>query len=134
MTELDTQSIGEAVVRRLLAAVIGLDPVARQVERIERAAVARRRGSIDFGGSNAQAQLGGVNAVELAGQFGQRAVAVVADVGDDGAHRLLDVLRGLALGGEKSGKARGKIRRSAVETKGHRAVSGRAKPRVSPVN
>ena len=45
----------------------------------------------------------------LKSMFGERAVAALAHVSDDGAHRLIDILRRLALGGEKRGEAGGKV-------------------------
>ena len=133
MAELDAERVGEAVVLGLLALVIGLDAVAGEPKRIERALVAGRRRGIELGRRHAQADLVEIDAVELPAELDQRAVAVLAHIGDDGAHRLIDVGGRLALGGEKSGKARGKVRGSAVEAYRHRALSGREKP-GSPVN
>ena len=86
------------------------------------AAVAGAVGRVDLGGGDPQADRVEIDAVEFPGQLDQRVVAARAHVGDDGAHRLLDVLRGLALGGEEGAKARGKIGGSAVETDRHGAV------------
>ena len=130
VAELDAERIGEAVVLRHLAAVIGLDAVARELERVERAAVAGRGRGVELGCGDAQADLVEIDAVEFPGELDQRAVAVAAHVGDDGAHRLLDVRGRLALGGEKRGKARGKVRGAAVEADRHRALSGREEPRL----
>ena len=47
--QLDAERIGEALVLRLLPAVIGLDAVARELERVERLAVARLRRGVDLG-------------------------------------------------------------------------------------
>ena len=91
-------------------------------------------GGIELGRGHAQADLVQIDAVEFPAELDQRAVAVAAHIGDDGAHRLLDVLGNLALGGEESGKARGKVRGSAVEAYRHRALSGRDEVPVSPVN
>ena len=129
MAELDAERVGEAVVGGLLPLVIGLDPVARELERVERAAVAGCGRGIELGRGHAQPDLVQIDAVEFPGKLDQRAVAVLAHVGDDGAHRLIDVLGHLALGGEKRGKARGKVRGSAVEAYRHRALSGREQPR-----
>ena len=55
----------------------------------------------DLGRAHAHAGLGEIEAVELLRQLDERRVAARAHVGDDGAHRRVDVLGGLALGGEE---------------------------------
>ena len=131
MAELDAERVDETVVRRLLPPVIGLDAVAREGQRIERAAVAGGGRGVDIGLRHAHAELVEIDAVEFLAELDQRAVAVLPHVVDDGAHRLLDVLRGLALGGEKSGKARREIRGSAVEAYRHARGPRRDNPGVT---
>ena len=87
-----------------------------------RPAIAGRGGAVDLVGGDAQPRLVQVEPVEFPGQFDQRPVAARAHIGDDAAHRVFDVVRGLALGGEQLGKARGKIGGLAVEADRHRAV------------
>ena len=48
--ELDAERVGEAIVLRQLAAVIGLDAVAGECERVERLAAAGRNRRSDLGG------------------------------------------------------------------------------------
>src|SRR5439155_27214842 len=62
------------------------------------------------------------DAVEFLGQLDEGAVAARGDVGDDRAHRLLDVFGYLALGGEKITEAGGEIGGAAVEADGHGMV------------
>jgi len=68
------------------------------------------------------------DAIDFLGEIDLRLIAVAADIGDDRPHRLLDVLRGLALGGEKRSKARSKVRGTAVEAYRHDARSRRGGP------
>ena len=119
---LDAERIGEALVGRLLAAVIGLDAVARELERGECLRLAGFLRRIDLGGTHPQAGLGQIDAVELGGQFEQRAVAARHDLGDDAAHGRLHVLRGLALDAEERAKALGKIGAAAVQSQRHEIV------------
>jgi hypothetical protein len=128
MTELDAERIGVALVSRLLPLVIGGDPVAREDQRVERAKIARFGRSIDFGVGDAKAKPGEIDAIELAGQLDQGAVAVATDVGNNRANSLIDVVGDLTFGRKKSGKACGKVRGSAVEANRHRALSGREEP------
>ena len=106
--------------RRLLPAVIGLDAVARELERVERLRLAGALGGVDFGRADAQADFTEIDAIELL-----RSAAISArspcvfHLGDDGAHGLLDVLRGLALALEEIAESRREIGGLAVETKGH---------------
>ncbi len=58
VAELDAERVGEAVVRGQLPAVIGLDAVARERERIERPAVAGGIGRLDLGGGDLEARPG----------------------------------------------------------------------------
>ena len=78
---------------------------------------------VDLVGRHAQAAGVEIDAVELAGQLDERAVAARAHVGNDGAHRLLDVGRGLALGGEEGAETGGKIGGAGVETDRHGSSS-----------
>ena len=72
MAELDAERIGEAVVGGLLPAVIGLDAVARQGQRIERPAIAGRRSAVDLGCGHTQADLVEIDAVEFPRQLEKR--------------------------------------------------------------
>ncbi len=81
----------------------------------------------------AQADLRQVDAVELAGVVEQRGVAAAGDVGDDGAHGLLDILRSLAFRVQKGAETLGEIRSLSFETQRHeRALPG--PPGLSDVN
>jgi hypothetical protein len=128
MTKLDAESIGVPIVEWLLPLVIGLDPVARELQGIKRPPVSRRSRGIEIGPGYLEARVAQIDAVEFPAQLDQRAVAVRPDVGNDGADRLLNVFRDLTLCGEESGKARGKVRGSAVEAYRHCALSARDKP------
>src|SRR5262249_30431704 len=118
-TKLDAERIGEALVCWQLSAMKDLDPVACELERIERRAVASGGGPIDLVGGHPQADPVGVDALEFSGELHEGSVAVGGNVSDDGAHRLLDVGRGLPLGGKKSAKSLGKIAGMAVEADRH---------------
>ena len=65
--ELDPERVGEALVLGQLAAVIGLDAVAGERQRIERPAVAGCGGQLDLGAGHLEAGLAQVDAVELPG-------------------------------------------------------------------
>ena len=77
----------------------------------------RRR--IDLGRGHPQADLGEIDAVELGGQFDQRAVAARLHVGDDAAHGRFHVLRRLALHAEECAETRRKIGALAIQSKRH---------------
>ena len=81
--------------------MVAVDARMRQLEGGHRLAVAGRDGGGDLGGGDANAGLGEIEPVEALRQLGQRRVAARAHVGDDGAHRVVDILRGFALGGEE---------------------------------
>ena len=119
MAELDAERIGEALVARQLAAVIGLDAVAREGERVERGARALRRGGVDLPLRHAEVRGLQIDAVEFPGEFDERRIPAGRNVGDDRAHHLLDVGRSLALGGEESGKALAEIAGAGVEADRH---------------
>ncbi len=140
MAELHPQRVGEALVARQLAAVIGLDAVAGERERVERAPVAGRICGLDLGGRDLEAAGGEIEAIMLAGQLDERRVAVLGHVGQDGAHHRFDVGRSLALGGQKGAEALGKIGRARVEADRHGSgsappgpASGRGHPDISVV-
>ena len=99
--------------------MIGLDAVARELERGKRLRLAGFLRRIDLGSRHAQTGFGEIDAVELGGEFEQCAVAARGDIGDDAAHGLLYVLRGLALDAEEGAKTLGKIGALAVELEGH---------------
>ena len=92
---------------------------ARELERVERGAVARRRGGGDLVGRDAQADGFQIEAVEFLAELDQRLVAAGNDIRDDRSHRLLDVLGGLALGRKESGKPIGEIGVARVEPQRH---------------
>ena len=60
-----------------------------------------------------------IDMVEFRRKLDERRVAARAHVGNDAAHRLLDVLRRLAFRRQKGGKTRGKIGTFAVQTQRH---------------
>ena len=95
------ERVGVAVVGRELAAVVAVDARQRQLEGGHRLVVARHDSGCDLGRGHANACRGEVEPVEAARQLDERRVAVLAHVRDDGAHGLVDVLGGLALGREK---------------------------------
>ena len=95
--------------------MIGLDTLTRELERVERLRIAFGGGRVDLGRADAQAGLVEIDPVEFFAVFDQRAVTARDDVGDDGTHGLLDVLRALALNVEKGRKARGKVGALAIE-------------------
>src|SRR5262249_26578206 len=119
IAEFDAERIDETLVARQLAAVIGLDALARELERGERASVARRGGGGDLVQGDAQAERGEIDTVEFSAELDQRGVAARDHVGDDRLDGVLDVLRGLALGGEEGGKSEGKISVARIEADRH---------------
>ena len=117
--EFDAERIGEAIVLRHLAAVIGLDAAAGEFERVERLAAARRNGRGDLGRGHAGADAVEIEPVEFERVVLERAIAAGGDVGDDGAHGGFHVGRRLALGVEQSPKFFGEIAGADVEMDGH---------------
>ncbi len=111
MAEFDAERIGPAVVLRQLAAVIDVDPVARELERVERHCIAGPGRGLQFGWRDAQASGLDVDAIELVRQLDQRFIAARRHIRDDRAHRLLDIGGGLALGVQKRAEFLGEIRR-----------------------
>ena len=79
MSELDPERVGEAVVAGQLPAVIDLDSVARERKRVERAPVAGGVRHLDLGGPDCKAGGIEIDAIELAGELDQRAVAIGGD-------------------------------------------------------
>ncbi len=120
--ELDAQRVDETIVGRELPAVVGLDPITRERERIERPTVARRIGRIDFIGPYSQVGLLEIDPIQFPAELDQGAIAAGGDVRDDRAHDRIDLGRCLALGGEKGTEALGESRRAAVETDRHGPV------------
>ena len=134
--ELGAERVGVAVVGRQLAAVMGLDAVARQLERGQRLLAACRHGGGDLGLAYANARCGEVEPVEAPRQLEERLVAVLAHLGNDGAHGLVDVLGDLALGGEKGCERALEIGVGGVEMQGHglpRPAAATRPPHVSRV-
>ena len=80
---------------------MGLDALARQLQRRQLLLAAGRHGRLDLGLAHANAGGAQVEPVEAARQLDERRIAVPAHLGDDGAHGLIDVLGYLALGGEE---------------------------------
>ena len=130
MPELDAERIDVALIGRQLATVIGLDAVARELERSQGRAVALRGRGLDVGGGHFQSDLIEVEPVEPARQVDERAVAARHNVGDDRPHGLLDVFRALALGSEESAETLGKVRRARVEADRHDRSMARRKSHV----
>jgi hypothetical protein len=119
IAELDTERIGEALVLRQLPAVIGVDALAGELQRGERAGLARCGGGRELAGGDAQPDGGEIDPIEFAAELDQRGVATRHHVGDDRLDGVLDVLRGLALGGEKGGKLPGKVGVARIEADRH---------------
>ncbi|MGY3406296.1 hypothetical protein ACVWZV_002409 [Bradyrhizobium sp. GM5.1] len=117
--ELDAELIGEALVLRQLAAVIGLDAIARELERIQRRCITGFHRGLDLGGGDAQVGCIERQPVELCRGLEQGGIAPLRHVVDDGTRGRLDIGRGLALGGEEGPESLVKIGAAAVETNGH---------------
>ena len=130
--DLDAERIGVAFVGRLLAAVIGLDPLARELERSERGGVARRRRCGDVRGRHAQPELAQIDAVVFGAGLDQGAVAALDHVGDDAAHGVFDVPRRLAFDAEKGVETLGKIGALAVQAKRHSLIPAGRADRAAP--
>ncbi len=97
------------------------------------------RGRRDLRGVDAQADRVEVDAIEFPAELDQRLVAARDDVGDDRAHRLLDVLRGLALGRKEGGKPLAKSasrvsRRIGMANPLGQGSMARQRRRVNPVS
>jgi hypothetical protein len=103
-----------------LPAVIGLNAVARQQQRGDGIAAALRRRPVDLARRNPQLLRVKRDAVEPLGQFEQSGITACRHVGDDGAHRLLDIGGGFPLGGEKGGEPAGEVGGARVEADRHR--------------
>lgn len=127
--EFDAKGVCEAIVLRQLAAVIGFDAVARELQCRQGLRITRLLRGVDLGGGDAQAGLGQIDAVELAAVVDERRVAARHDIGDDRAHGLLDVERGLALRVQEDAETGGEIRSLAVELlRHHGGPAGTARP------
>jgi hypothetical protein len=97
-----------------LAFVVRADPRRSLTQRIE------YRGGYHFrrAGEVGDLQLRGIPyraPIETIGVFDQRRVATLAQVGDDRANDLRNVLGGVALAGAKAREPRREIRRGAIE-------------------
>jgi len=99
--------------------VIGLDAVARELERGQRLRLAFCRRRIDFGRADAHAYLGQIEAIEFQRQLQKRTVAIDLHLVDDVPHGFLDVLRRLALDGEEGAETRRKVGALAIQSKRH---------------
>ena len=119
MAEFDAQRIGEPRVARQLPAVIGLNARARKGERLARRSGASRIGIVDRGRRDAQGFWGKIDPVEFLSEFHQCGIAAGAHRRHDGAHSLVNIGGGLALGGEEVLKPGGEIAGATVETDRH---------------
>jgi hypothetical protein len=84
-------------------------------ERIERGRIAGRGRGVELGRSDPHADGGEIDAVEFLGQFKEGRVAARRHIGNDRAHRLLDIGRSLALGIQKGAETDRKINGTGVE-------------------
>ena len=82
-------------------------------------------GSQDFAAAsissaaNAHADLGQIEPIEFQRQLQKRAVAIGLHLGDDAAHAIFHVLRGLAFDGEEGAEPPGKVGALAIQSKRH---------------
>src|SRR5262245_22689038 len=98
---------------------MGLDAIARQLECGQRLLAACRHGGGDLGLAYANARCGEVEPVEAPRQPDERLVTVLAHLGNDGAHGLVDILGNLALAGEKGCECALEVGVGGVEIEGH---------------
>ena len=117
--ELDPERIGEAHVGRLLPPVIVHHPLVGELERPQRLRLRRRDRRFDLGRSDGDALGLDIDPVEPERIIGQRLVAALAHVLDDGGDRGVDIRRLLALAGEERLEAPLEVARSHVELNGH---------------
>ena len=98
----------------------------REMQRVERGPRAGGDGGVDLARRDSKPRAREVDAVEAQRIFGERRIAARAHVGDDPGHRLVDIGRRLALGGEQRGEFRRKALRAGVQEMRHRLL----RPRV----
>ena len=114
------------LVRGQLPAMIGLDAVACELQRIERLAIAAAGRGLDLGEVDAQSERFQIDPIEFSAELDQCRIAALGDIGDDRPDFGLHVLGGLALGQEKCSEALGEIRRGGVKADRHRASRAKA--------
>jgi hypothetical protein len=102
---------------------MAVDARVRQLKGCHRLAVAGIDRGGNLGGADAQAGFGEIEPVEALRQLDQRGIAAGANVGDDGAHRVVYVGRGLALGGEKDRECALEAGIAGVQSLWHRLAS-----------
>ena len=95
------------------------DPLMREAQRGKRLRRSRALGCIDFSGRHGKAQGGEIDAVEFLRIANERRISLRHDIGDDLLHGLIDIGRGLALGGQQGGKGRPEIGAAHVEPLRH---------------
>ncbi len=101
--------VRELVVARQLAAVVRLDAIPRQLERIQGLPLACAAGRLDLRLAHADAGLGEVEPVELPRQLDEGSIAARPHLGNDAAHGHIDVLGRLALACEERRKRARKV-------------------------
>ena len=84
--------------------MIGVDPVTRELERVERLRFALLSRGINFGVGNPQRLRRHVGAIEFPCQIDQCLIAARNHVRNDGSDRRFHVLRTFALRAEKIGE------------------------------
>jgi hypothetical protein len=82
-----------------------------ELQRLDHRGSVARKGRLDLFGADGKDRRAGVEPVETQAEIGTGVIAARPDILDDGAHIGLDILRDLALGGQKRGKAGFEIRR-----------------------
>jgi len=92
----------------------GLDAIARELQSGQRLTVTGLFSFCDFLGCYMQTNLGEIDAIKPGGKLEQRSIATRCHVGNDSAHRLLDVLRRFTLDRKKAAKTIGEIRALTV--------------------
>ncbi len=97
----------------------GLDPVAREFQRIDRGGIARLHRGVDLGRGHAQAGGVKVEPVELARRLDQRRIASISHVVDDRPCGALDVGRSLALRAQELLESLVEIGVAFVQANGH---------------
>ena len=110
MAKGDAQRIGKALIRWLLADVVGFDPIPREGQGVKRCFVALRQSGVDFGFRDAQAISGNRHPVKALRIVDQRRIPALDHITDDGSNGLIDIFGNFTLCGEQLGDACIKIR------------------------